>query len=86
MNEDVERYVNMQESPGVYVFKDETLTELAEALTKSAQGKEPRLVIRLGRRVDGSPCMWLDVKAGGESVAQIDNSFNCPPLPPSECE
>ena len=86
MKADTARHRNMQHSPDVYGFEGEALSDLTAALVKAGQSKDATLLARMGRKPDGTACMWFDVKVGGQSVAQIDTSWNCPPRPPEDCE
>ena len=77
---------NAQHEPDVYGFQGETIGRLREALAKVDGREAGRLLVRLGRKDDGSPEAWLEVKVGDESIGAYNASFNCPPWPPEYCE
>jgi hypothetical protein len=76
---------NMKHDPDVYGFHGETIGRLREALGRANGREGARLLVRLGRRDDGSPEAWLEVKVGDESLGAYNVSFNCPPWPPEYC-
>lgn len=87
MKESTERCKNMHHEPTVYGFEGESLKAAHEALGKAlASGSDARLIVRLGRKADGMPEAWLDVKVGTERVGAYNVSYTCPPKPPEYCE
>lgn len=86
MRESTERCRNMHHTPDVYGFQGESLRDAYRALTKALDKGDARLIVRLGRKINGEPEAWLDVKVKDERIGTYNVSFTCPPQPPEYCE
>lgn len=86
MKASAERRQNAKHEPDVYGFEGESLVELYRAIGQAIGSGDPAMLIRLGRKEDGSAEAWAHVKAGKKSVGAYNESFTCPPRPPEDCE
>lgn len=86
MKESAQRRENAKYEPDVYGFEGEALAEITVALAKAGRTKDATMLVRLGRRVDGSPEAWVQIKVGEKTIGAYNTSFNCPPRPPEDCE
>lgn len=85
MNASVERRQNAKHEPDVYFFEGETFEAVRAAMNKAAGDKSPRLYFRMGRKLDGSPEAWVQVRSSSEYVGTYNISQTCPPRPPEDC-
>jgi hypothetical protein len=85
MKESTARRQDAKHDPDVYFFEGDTVRAVYVALGKASSAKDARLYFRLGRKADGSPEAWVEVRAGGEAIGTYNVSQTCPPRPPEEC-
>lgn len=91
MQKSVERHKNAKVYSDAAIFSGQSLrdihADLGEAIEADRAGDgDASMVVRDGRKEDGSPETWVHVRVGGEDVGTTNASTNCPPLPPEYCE
>jgi hypothetical protein len=89
MKASVARRKNAKVTCDTVAFKDsQTVREIHAALGRAIRQEDEgligpaKLVIRSGRKEDGTPESWAEVPG----VGAFNASTNCPPFPPEDCE
>lgn len=86
MQASIERLALSRIDPDVQGFEGEAFDEFARCMAEASGQKGRRVTFRRGIAEDGTPQLWWKVEANNVTIGEGDTSFNCPPLPLSECE
>lgn len=87
MQEDIKRLAATGVTPRVFFFRPDMVEQMLAVLAANV-GTDVQLYFREGMRENGDLNWWHEYRdmSTGRTVTTMDESEDCPPLPPSECQ